>query len=110
MSDQKYNGWTNYETWAVKLWMDNEEPSSRYWQERARQAWNEAGADSHQADTRAERAAFTLADDIQENHEEAASDLLPEAGIFTDLLNAALSEVDWHEIAEDLIDAIDAFD
>ena len=22
-----YNGWTNYETWAVKLWMDNEEGS-----------------------------------------------------------------------------------
>jgi len=33
--DHKYNGWTNYETWAVKLWMDNEEPSYRYWRERA---------------------------------------------------------------------------
>lgn len=27
MSD--YNGWTNYETWNVPLWIDNEEPSYR---------------------------------------------------------------------------------
>jgi hypothetical protein len=24
MSDKPYNGWSNYETWAVKLWIDNE--------------------------------------------------------------------------------------
>ena len=25
MADKKYNGWTNYETWVVKLWLDNDE-------------------------------------------------------------------------------------
>ena len=37
--DQKpgnYNGWANYETWAVKLWFDNEEATYRTWMERAR--------------------------------------------------------------------------
>ena len=25
MSDSTYNGWKNYETWNVKLWLDNEQ-------------------------------------------------------------------------------------
>lgn len=34
--DNRYQGWTNYETWAVKLWMDNEEPSYLHWKETTR--------------------------------------------------------------------------
>ena len=40
--DQRYNGWTNYETWAVKLWMDNEEGFYRAWQDRTQDAWDQA--------------------------------------------------------------------
>lgn len=25
-----YNGWTNYETWSVALWVDNDEPTYRF--------------------------------------------------------------------------------
>jgi hypothetical protein len=25
LSDKRYNGWTNYETWNVALWLDNDE-------------------------------------------------------------------------------------
>ena len=42
---------------------------------------------------------FTLADRLKEFVEEA-NPLADQATMFTDLLNAALSEVDWHEIAE----------
>ena len=81
-----YNGWTNYETWCVKLWMDNEEGSYRYWLEKA----EEDDVD-----------ASDLAEIIQCEHEEALPNL---EGFAADLLNTALSEVNWVEIAESLIE------
>ncbi len=29
MTDTTYNGWTNYGTWSVNLWVDNDEPIYR---------------------------------------------------------------------------------
>jgi len=29
MADTTYNGWTNWETWQINLWLDNEEPLYR---------------------------------------------------------------------------------
>lgn len=34
MNHNEYNGWTNYETWAVNLWIDNDGGTER-WTERA---------------------------------------------------------------------------
>lgn len=97
-----YNGWRNYETWAVKLWMDNEEGSQRYWAVRTSDAWDEAEADG--TFTRKERAVLDLADDLKAEHEETLPDL---DGFAADLLNAAFGEVDWHEIAENLLDDLE---
>ena len=35
-TEKGYQGWTNYETWAVNLWLGNEQGSHEYWQEQAR--------------------------------------------------------------------------
>ena len=93
-----YNGWRNYETWAVKLWMDNEEPSYRYWRDRTREVYEDSAAE--RSFTKEERAAFTLADVRKAEHEESLPEL---AGFAADLLNAAFGEVDWYEIAQSLI-------
>jgi hypothetical protein len=81
MITQNYNGWTNYETWLVSLWLDNEEGSYNAVRDMARENDN----------------ARDLADALKSMHEEA----MPETtGVFADLLNAAMSEVNWREIAE----------
>lgn len=35
MERKEYSGWTNYETWNVALWMDNDQRSNEYWREQA---------------------------------------------------------------------------
>ncbi len=100
--DQRYNGWTNYETWAVNLWLTNEEPTYKYCRGLARRAATDA-LDCEQVRERiwtAEDAKkFLLADQIKEFVAEM-NPLADQASMFSDLTNAALSEVDWHEIAE----------
>ncbi len=39
-----YNGWKNYETWSVKLWIDNDQGSEQYWNEVAQEVWEESAA------------------------------------------------------------------
>lgn len=52
--------------------------------------------------TKRERAILDLSDHVKEQINEAAPDL--GASCFADLLSAALSEVNWYEIAESLIE------
>ena len=102
--NKTYNGWTNYETWAVKLWMDNEQSSYTYWQERTEEICRDAVADEF-VDERT-RARIDLAAALKYEHEDAT----PEAvygTVFGDLLSAAMHDVNWHEIAEAMIDEID---
>lgn len=94
-----YNGWTNYETWLVKLWMDNEEGSCNYWIEEAQRVFD--AAEESDTFTKAEQAALDLEDILKDQHEES----LPEMqGFVADLVNAAMSEVNWHQIAVSLIE------
>lgn len=109
MTKNEYNGWFNYETWLVKLWMDNEQSSQEHWSERATEALREAGETMSanfrmtgvEPFTTEEKAAFALAKELKAQHEES----LPELdGFAADLLSAAMSEVNWHEIAKSLLD------
>src|SRR5258708_36329 len=57
--DHRYNGWTNYETWNVALWIDNEESSYRQWNEIAQECYDDAKPDPY--NTREENAVYELA-------------------------------------------------
>ena len=104
MDEKTYNGWTNYETWAVALWIDNEQSSYHYWRDEARRHRKDAPASQQvQNETwNAEQAArFNLADQLKEEFNDAAP--LAEPNVYSDLLGAALSEVNWSEIAEHML-------
>ena len=96
--DKRYNGWTNYETWCWKLWMDNEQGSFELWAENAEQCWKDSDSD---LDDAAKQLADMLKEDAEENNP------LPDNGPYCDLMSAALGEIDWYEIAESLLDDVD---
>jgi len=89
-----YNGWTNYETWCVKLHMDKDEGSQRHWDRSAREAVRDFGGP--------DGCIPVLADRLEEWHK--IEDMPQVTGVYADLLSASLSEVNWHEIAENLVE------
>ena len=95
MSNQKYNGWTNWETWNFKLWIDN-------------------SADSYTSVLfltlevkEAEEGVFTLSKEL----ESLANDLCEESvtfetGFFADVCNSAIKKVNFYEIAESYLEEL----
>ena len=95
--DTTYNGWRNYETWAVALWIDNEQETQEQALEMARNAVDAAGMAEGEPYPPEPR--HILADTLKTW---VSDELLPDLGatLAADLLGAAVSEVDWREIAE----------
>lgn len=100
--DTSYNGWKNYETWAVALWIDNDEATYNHARFMARECAEQAKEELEEkkGDLRARTADGLLADRLKEWAEEQMPEL--GASMWADLLNAAFGEVDWYEIAHNM--------
>jgi hypothetical protein len=114
-----YNGWANYETWCVHLWLTNEEGSYRYWREEAERVRKEART---HANVRSgflsvdEAARYLLGEAIKESFETFHPfrgehlETPRESDVFADLLDAALSEVRWSHVAEAFLEEFEPDD
>lgn len=102
MSESKtYNGWANYETWCVSLWLENEQGDCESWKEQAEECREEAKDRTQDYWTRSECARYNLADRLKAGYEETMPDL--GASVWADMLGAAFSEVVWADIADSLL-------
>tara|TARA_B100002019_G_C20930406_1_gene431850 strand:+ start:62 stop:382 length:321 start_codon:yes stop_codon:yes gene_type:complete len=91
MNNKTYNGWYNWETWCVNLWMDNDQGSHEMWREVARESIDaDEGTNWFYFEDRLKDYLDYLQEDL---HNGVAS------GLVHDLLGGAISEVNTREIA-----------
>ena len=90
---ERYNGWANYETWCVNLWLTNEQSSYNEFREMAQEFEKEQ--------------MYELGKAIKERVEDETGEILenfssgsPYQGMISDVFRASLSLVDWEEIAK----------
>ena len=95
MTRNEYNGWTNYETWNANLWLDND------WQLAERCAMITGDLFGSYEDH--DKMTDILANHIKQWFEDDQPEL--PASFYSDVLNASMREVNWHEIARHYVNA-----
>ena len=94
MAQNEYNGWTNWETWVVNLWIDNDQRLNEYYGELVRVEVSKNKG--HRKST-----TFQLSLTLSEQFDEWMPEI---GGLYLDLLNGAMREINWHEIARHLVE------
>lgn len=90
MSDNdKYNGWSNRETWLCNLWRTN----AQGYEYEERELLEAYGKD-----------AYDISKELENEYEEYLAELGIDNGLFSDLLSTALGRIDFYEIAQSIID------
>lgn len=107
--DETYNGFKNYPTWNLKLWIDNEESLHREPVELLERIAREHD-DATRPDyfTREEAIRYEFENQLKEWAEELFLDPIAEAvgasGPHIDILQWGWSHIDWREIAQSYMD------
>jgi len=92
----KYNGWTNYETWNCKLWIDNDQSLFESISEHIYFLKNEKEYDK-------DKVIIKMSDWIKDQIVEPYSPNL-KASMYSDMLSASLREINYYEISQSIYD------
>ena len=118
MSDETYNGWKNYQTWAVGMFLDGnyDGPGTYYGTiETVRDAIEDVELTGPRSEywTAEESTLYAVADSLKDYVEELTNPHMdrrrpPSAAgrLVADLFGAALQSVDWNELAEAWIENV----
>jgi gas vesicle protein len=101
-----YNGWKNYETWNIALWLDNDKSTYDLMREFATESINETLLenddfvfDGSNKEELVKKSSYKLSEKIKEYIEEN-NPITEQASVYVDLLKSAISQADFIEIAE----------
>jgi len=86
---EKYNGWTNYETWCLNIWIDNDQ----YLAERKAELIREVSINYD------DRQVYELSLLLESMVEELREDAL-QVGLLSDLLGGAIGKINFYELAQ----------
>ncbi len=99
---EAYNGWENYPTWAVHLWLTNDQGTESYWREAAAEAVREARREPRQGWELEETARMILADRLKDEVDGGA--VTEGSSLWSDLLTWALERANWQHVARALLE------
>ena len=112
---EKYQGYTNYETWAVALWIDNDQNTQEEVKELVKTTLDGVEIDNspstdglgiadfkHRRTTAVADALKDFVEELKENNIDLREQIAWE--LFSDLLNSAIDNVNWFELARKYID------
>ena len=117
----KYNGWSNYETWNFKLWLDNDETVHNYIIDEIKKI-KAIGYDAEAYEV--SNFLRSYIDDNMPNlnvstlSQSKYGSICDKQGFYQDILNAGLREINTYEVAESYLEDLkedepkkmDAFD
>lgn len=95
---ERYNGWTNHATWSANMWLDSDMDLHDLSVEHLQRAIDHGTSDIRDS------AIDSMADELRDSVDSAADDWTSgKNNLLVDLLNAALRDIDWREIAENRV-------
>ena len=98
---EPYGEWSSYETWVVNLWLTSNQEQREYWRVMAQAALVEA--EKARTARGKEEARGALSESLKEWLEDN-NPLVDQPGLYANLLEAAIEQVDCDEIAVRLLD------